>query len=155
MQILGNPIDHGYLSNYMYLDSYDEAHTGGAEQLYTWRDYAATHSKRDFFNRWAYGFRNVWFAVPLKYSPLLHVLALAGICLALVKKNPAFCLLALFAFVQSLPLVWTYLSNQNPRIPYAALLPFEWIFSSLILLWISKRLLWQRLVKFQPVAPRV
>ena len=139
MQIFGNPIDHGYLSNYMYLDTYNEAHTGNSEHPYTWRDYAAIHSKRDFFNRWAYGFRKVWFAIPFKYSPLLHLLALAGVCLALGKRNSAFGLLALFAFVQSLPLVWTYLSNQNPRIAYAAILPFEWIFSALALLWIAQR----------------
>lgn len=132
----GDPVHHGYLSNYLYVDTYEEGHTGLPRAAFGWRDYAAHHSFYDFLQRWGHGFRRVWFAIPFGIAPPLHLLAMAGLLLIVIERNATFVLVALFALLQSLPLVWTNLSNPNQRVPYAAILPMEWLFAGFALLWI-------------------
>ena len=45
----GSPFHHGYLENYMWVDTYKEGHVGESYATYTWRDYFAHHQVRDMF----------------------------------------------------------------------------------------------------------
>ncbi|MBV8140650.1 MAG: glycosyltransferase family 39 protein, partial [Verrucomicrobia bacterium] len=47
--------------------------------------------------------------------------------------------LCLFLFLQTLPLVWTNLSNPTARVPYGSMLPFELFLAALFFAWISGR----------------
>ena len=39
----GSPFHHGYLENFMWVDTYKEGHVGQSFAIYTWRDYFAHH----------------------------------------------------------------------------------------------------------------
>jgi len=130
----GNPFHHGYLSNYLWVDTYREGHQGQAFARYTWRDYAATHTLDAAANRVMHGAWNVCVAIPWSVNRKLHlhfVLALAGVCLALTRRRSEYRWLLLFGTIQLLPLIWTNLSNPTMRVPYAATLPFELFFAAL------------------------
>jgi hypothetical protein len=130
----GSPFHHGYLSNYLWVDTYREGHQGQAFAKYTWRDYAATHTLDDAADRVLHGTWNVCVAIPWSVNRKLHlhfVLALAGVCLALTRGRSEYRWLLLFGTIQLLPLIWTNLSNPTMRVPYAATLPFELFFAAL------------------------
>jgi hypothetical protein len=136
---LHQPLSHGYLSNYMWVDTYALAHTGNSFASFTWHDYAATHQFGDFLQRWVHGFKKV-FAVPLRVEknfstsfPVLYFLAIAGLITSVLQRNRTYLVLGAFFLIQILPLIWTSLSNQNERVPYAAILPFEFFFAALAL----------------------
>ena len=132
----GNPIHHGYLSNYLWTDTYDQGHVGQRYAIYTAGDYFSTHGARDVVMRWLHGIGECGFAIPIRKEeklPLLYFLALAGVMLTLWKGSARYRTLALFGILQMLPLMWTNLSNPTIRVPYAAGLPFEAIFAALFL----------------------
>jgi len=130
----GKPLHHGYLSNYMWVDTYEQAHTGEDFASFTWRDYAATHTPWDAAVRMAGGVWNVLVTLPFRAEeplPILYILALAGAGIVIVR-GPAPCrVLLLFAVLQLLPLMWTNLSNPNTRVPYGAVFPFELAFAAI------------------------
>jgi len=139
LHYLDQPFSHGYLSNFLWVDTYAEAHTGEAFSSFTWRDYAARHNAADFALRWAHGlletvslpFRNERiFGIRL---PLLYLLAASGLAVAAVTRNRTYLTLAAFLLVQMLPLIWTTLSNPTDRVPYASLFPFELVFAAFAL----------------------
>jgi hypothetical protein len=132
----GNPIHHGYLSNYLWTDTYKEGHVGQRFAIYTARDYFSTHDAGDVAMRWLHGIGECGFAIPVRTEeklPLLYFLALAGFVMTLWKGSADYRTLALFGILQMLPLIWTNLSNPTIRVPYAAELPFEIIFAALFL----------------------
>lgn len=127
------PLHHGYLSNFMWVDSYEQGHTGQIQSEYTWKDYAKTHNVGDFLHRWAEGFYRVYYDIPrhAEHFRVLYFLALAGIVLAFVKRRWEFCVLAVCLFIQMLPIVWTTVTTPGPRVAYGTLLPFELFFATL------------------------
>jgi hypothetical protein len=130
----GSPFYHGYLSNYLWVDSYAEGHQGQRFAKYTWRDYTSTHTLGDAVQRTAHGVWNVCFAIPWSVNYKLHamfLLALAGTLLALARGPSEYRWLLLFGAIQLLPLIWTNLPNPTMRVPYAATLPFELFFAAL------------------------
>ncbi len=139
LHYLHQPFSHGYLSNFMWVDTYAEAHTGEAFSSFTWRDYAARHNAADFMLRWSHGFLET-FSLPFRNErifgirfPLLYLLAAAGVAVSAFTRNRTYLTLAAFFLLQMLPLIWTTLSNPTDRVPYASLLPFELVFAAFAL----------------------
>jgi 4-amino-4-deoxy-L-arabinose transferase-like glycosyltransferase len=130
-----DPFHHGYLSNFMWVDSYEEGHTGQAVSEFTWKDYVKKHGLHDFFHRWGEGFYRVYYDIPRHAEHLryLYFLAALGLVLAFVKRRPEYCLLAGFMFIQLLPVVWTSPNTPGPRVAYGTLFPFELFFCALTL----------------------
>lgn len=129
----GSPFYHGYLSNYLWVDTYKEGHVGQREAIYGWRDYVRTHSVGDAIKRGAWGIWEVTVAIPCRVEgrvPLLFVLALGGVLMTALRGPKSLRLLLLFATIQLLPLMWTHLSNPTVRVPYASTIPFEIIFAA-------------------------
>jgi hypothetical protein len=136
----GSPFYHGYLSNYLWVDSYAEGHQGQRFAKYTWRDYTSTHTLGDAVQRTAHGVWNVCFAIPWTVNDKLHalfLLAVAGTLLALARGPSEYRWLLLFGAIQLLPLIWTNLPNPTMRVPYAATLPFELFFAALSLAFVA------------------
>lgn len=128
---LHNPISHGYLGNFMWVDTYAQGHTGLAYQSFHFADYVRTHSWGDFLARWGHGLSGVFGEVPgeMEGVPFLFLLAAVGAIAAVVRRHRAYCLLLVFFMVEMLPLIWTNLSNPNDRVPYSAMVPFELFFA--------------------------
>lgn len=133
LHAFGNPVYHGYLSNYLWVDSYALGHTPAK---YGWRDYVETHSVGDAIQRGLHGLWNVGFSIPFRMElkfPALFLLALAGVLLAALRGPSSYRVLAIFGILQLLPLMWTNVSNPNVRVPYAAAMPFEIVFAAFCL----------------------
>jgi hypothetical protein len=131
-RIWANPIEHGMIENFMWVDDYNVA----KESIrYTWRDYVATHTPGDFVRRWLWGFWDVYVRVPLwvEVWAILYVIAVPGVIIAVLRAQEPYRYLLLLAFIILLPLVWTHLANPTGRIPYAVMLPFEFIFAGFAL----------------------
>ncbi|MBV8377343.1 MAG: glycosyltransferase family 39 protein [Verrucomicrobia bacterium] len=137
----GNPFHHGYLENYMWVDSYKAGHVGESYPSYTWRDYLAHHHPRDIVSRLIHGFRYVYFRIPIfmERVPLLFLFSIGGVWIAFRIAPGEYRFLCLFLFLQTLPLVWTNLSNPTARVPYGSMLPFELFLAALFFAWISGR----------------
>lgn len=137
---LGNPLSHGYVSNYLFVDDYAIGHSHRVR--YHASDYLATHNALDFAARWLRGFWQVYVRVPIWIEEwaILYLLSVAGLWVALRgKEKSAYRWLALWMFLELLPLVWTNLSNPTGRVPYAAMLPFLFIFAAVALQPLLKR----------------
>ncbi|MEJ2262775.1 MAG: glycosyltransferase family 39 protein [Anaerolineales bacterium] len=124
----GNPIYHDYLPNFMWVDTYEEGHISGPPR-YTMQDYFANHSLKDVVSRVEFGLNRVYLA-----DTIIHwrwpasILVIVGFVFGCLAIRPEYSLLAVFMFIQMLPIVWTYLPNQTLRIPYTALMPFAMIY---------------------------
>ena len=153
----GNPFHHGYLENYMWVDSYKEGHVGESYASYTWRDYFAHHHLRNVISRLIHGFRNVYFRIPImmERAPLLFLFSIGGVWIALRIASREYRFLCLFLFLQMLPLVWTNLSNPTARVPYGSMLPFELFLAALFLAWASEqpRIRAWFIERFAPASP--
>ena len=122
----GDPLYHGYLPNYMWVDSYEEGHVGGAPRYTVW-DYVASHDVGDVAYRVAYGIAFVFWGSTDDFGVsgiLFYLLALTGVGLGLRSCRLKHIMLVVFMCFQSSPLVWTALSNGNGRVTYSALFPF-------------------------------
>ena len=137
----GHPFHHGYLENYMWVDSYKEGHVGESYASYTWRDYAAHHHLRNVVDRLIHGFWNVYFRIPIMMErvPLLFLFSIGGAWIALRIASREYRFLCLFLVLQMLPLVWTNLSNPTARVPYGSMLPFELFLAALFLAWVLEQ----------------
>ncbi len=121
-----DPVYHGYLPNYMWVDSYEEGHVGGAPRYTVW-DYVASHDVGDVAYRVAYGIAFVFWGSTDDFGVsgiLFYLLALTGVGLGLRSCRLKHIMLVVFMCFQSSPLVWTALSNGNGRVTYSALFPF-------------------------------
>jgi hypothetical protein len=124
----GNPLDHGYLPNYLWVDDYETGHTSKAR--YHFDDYASSHDFEDVVDRIAHGINKVAYVVPMKkFGQLSSLIFLAGIAVAVLARKMQLIALLLFLSVQLLPIIWTSLSNPSMRIPAAVLLPFGVVFA--------------------------
>jgi hypothetical protein len=134
-----SPFHHGYLENYMWVDTYAQAHVGSSYATYTWKDYLRTHTFSDAVSRLFHGLRNVYLRVPLTMErvPILFLLSIGGIYCAFRKATAEYRYLFLFLFLQMMPLVWTNLANPSARVPYGSTLPFELFFSGLFVSWLT------------------
>lgn len=134
----GNPFHHGYLENYMWVDTYKEGHVGESYAAYSWRDYFAHHHIRDIVSRLIHGLRNVYFRIPIMMErvPLLFLLSIGGALIAFRVPGREYRFLCLFLVLQMQPLVWTNLSNPTARVPYGSMLPFELYLAALLLAYV-------------------
>jgi hypothetical protein len=132
-RIWRNPIEHGMLENFMWVDDYN---IGKQQSVrYTWRAYVANHTPLDVVWRWLRGFCAVYVRVPLweEVWALLYVFAVPGAIIALLRPREPYRYLLLLGFILLLPLVWTHVSNPTGRVPYTVMFPFELIFAGLAL----------------------
>jgi Dolichyl-phosphate-mannose-protein mannosyltransferase len=137
----GSPFHHGYLANYMWVDTYKEGHVGQSYATYTWRDYFAHHHVRDVVSRLSHGLRNIYFRIPIMMEriPLLFLFSIGGAWIAFRIPAKEYRYLCLFLVLQMQPLVWTNLSNPTSRVPYGSMLPFELFLAALFLAWASEQ----------------
>jgi hypothetical protein len=137
----GSPFHHGYLENYMWVDTYKEGHVGESYATYTWHDYFAHHHLRDVLSRFIHGLRNIYFRIPILMErvPLLFLFSIGGVWIALRIAAREYRFLCLFLVLQMQPLVWTNLSNPTARVPYGSMLPFELFLAALFLAWASEQ----------------
>ena len=131
-RIWGNPIEHGMIENFMWVDDYN---IGKESIQYTWRDYVTTHTPVGVVSRWLRGFWAVYIRVPLleEIWAILYVIAVSGAIIAVLRRQEPYRYLLLLAFILLLPLVWIHVSDPTGRIPYSVMFPFEFIFAGLAL----------------------
>ena len=138
----GDPLYHGYLPNYMWVDSYEEGHVGGAPR-YTFWDYVNSHDVGDVVYRTTFGIMDVFWRVPDSYGAsgvAFYLVALLGLVFSMLSYRLTCLAIAGFLLLQASPIVWTALSNGNGRVAYSALFPFL-----LIYVMVSARLFWFRI----------
>jgi hypothetical protein len=142
----GDPLYTGYLTNFLWVDTYHLAHDFGIQPRYSWHDYAATHNLLDVIWRLAYGSCNVCLVLPIgaEKLPILFLLSVAGVCTAIKMGPPEFRFLLVFFLIQLLPLIWTNLPNPNTRVPYGSTFPFEPFFAACFLALAGTRI-WEKL----------
>jgi len=120
----GNPVYHGYLPNYLWVDDYARAHVPGPPQ-FSASTYVAEHSVRDAGERLWYGVRRVFYEVPRdKYGPVISMALLAAVVILFALRDVPGVLLLCAAVLQAMPLAWTAMANPARRLPATALLPF-------------------------------
>jgi hypothetical protein len=120
----GNPLYHGYLSNYLWVDEYEKAHVPGPPR-YGWRDYARDHDAGAALARVRYGLRRaLWSAPREKYGDLVAACMLAGLVVTALARKRALVAWYAVGLAGVLPLAWTALANPIRRIPATALLAF-------------------------------
>jgi hypothetical protein len=135
----GKPFFHGYLSNFLWADTYEQAHTGQAAVAYDWHDYAKGHDLHDFLTRLGKGLWRVYWEIPktTERIRILYFLAVIGVIFAFLRRRWEYVLLAAFLFIQLLPVVWTIVANSGPRVSYGTFFPFELFFAALALSYIE------------------
>ena len=125
--VMGNPFDHGYLTNFLWVDSYEVAQQ--RQVLYSFSDYAQSHTPMDALRRFKYGLVRIFYDTPIvKFGVFSSLLMFAGILWACILREKSFLLLLLFMFVNLLPIVWSNLANPTLRIPAASIMPFGLFF---------------------------
>jgi hypothetical protein len=132
----GDPLYHGYLTNFLWVDSYRYAHDFGEKfASYTWQDYLSTHNLFDVIRRLIHGLWNVCLKIPIgnEKVPLLFLLSVAGMWTTIKKGPNEFRFLLLFFVIQLLPFIWTNLANPTARVPYGSTFPFEPFFAACFL----------------------
>jgi 4-amino-4-deoxy-L-arabinose transferase-like glycosyltransferase len=136
----GNPLEHGHLSNYLWTDDHEIAHS--YRHRLTWRDYFVEHDATDAAKRMLYGIYKVFVIIPQSREdiPVLYVLAVFGAIAGLRQRRNEVSLLLLFFLMQIWPLVWTHISNSTGRLPYSAMLPFELFFAMGSVAWVAARI---------------
>jgi len=149
-RIWGNPIEHGPIENFMWVDDYN---AGKQWVRYTWRDYVATHTPVDLVWRLLRGFWGVYVRLPLwiEVWAILYVIAVPGAIIAIRRAQEPYRYLLFLAFILLLPLVWTYEANPIGRVPYTVMFPFEVIFAGLALDSLRGRLASNPVATNQPV----
>jgi hypothetical protein len=128
-----DPLYTGYLTNFLWVDTYHLAHDFGERApSYDWHYYAASHNLLDVAYRLIYGFCNVCIVLPIgaEKLPVLFLLSVAGVWTAIKKGPREFRFLLLFFFIQLLPFIWTNMPNPNTRVPYGSTFPFEPFFAA-------------------------
>ena len=131
-----DPLFTGYLTNFLWVDTYHLAHDFGERApSYNWHNYAARHNLFDVAYRLIYGFCNVLIVLPIgaEKIPTMFLLSVGGAWAALKKGPREFRFLLLFFFIQVLPFIWTNMPNPNTRVPYGSTFPFEPFFAACFL----------------------
>ena len=125
----GNPLHHGYLSNYLWVDTYEEGHVSRA--IYGPADYFSSHGPGDVVRRFVHGVRHVFLVAPSAYvmapwwlGTAVYAVSLIGLLAAVWTRRRSHVLLTLLMLLQLCPFFWTGLSNPDSRVHYGALFPF-------------------------------
>ena len=142
--VFGDPAYHGYLSNYLWVDTYEEGHI--SEPIYGPGDYFASHDLGDVLDRLARGIVHVfWFwEAPGNYGlngATLYLIGMLGLVTAVLTRRSSYIFLTLFMLLQLCPIIWTGISNPTARVSYAAMFPFLIVYV-MILADLSLRLVW-------------
>lgn len=120
----GNPVYHGYLSNYLWVDDYERAHTPGPPK-YSLETYAAEHTATEAAKRMSWGMKRVFWETPRdKFGIVTTILLAVAVVVLAVLGDRAGLAIAIAGMLQALPLAWTAVANPARRLPAAALLPF-------------------------------
>jgi hypothetical protein len=121
-----DPIYHEYLNNYLWADTYEDAHQPGPPRFDA-RNYFQNHTWRENVDRlWEGGALILWRdAAP--FDPLFAAAWLVAIPLALVSGRTQAWTLALLVVLTlvATPLAWSYRTNPTIRVPYFALYPLQ------------------------------
>ena len=123
--VYGNPVYHGSLSNYLWVDTYEEGRI--SDPIYGPRDYLGSHDLGDVLHRVAWGVEYVFAVAPRGFGRsglICYVVAMVGLLLAIGTRMPSRVFLTVFMLLQASPLIWTAMSNPNNRVVYGGLLPF-------------------------------
>lgn len=149
----GNPLYHGYLPNFLWADTYAQAHDSG--QIFTCYDYLRNHTFGDLPPRIFFGLKKSFFHYPLDYMGVqLWLAMLAGILVAVWQKQKDVLLLAATLFLIMAPVVWTVVSNPTPRIGFAFTLPFSAFFGGYAVAVLRARLRPLRSCAFKPAVQK-
>lgn len=120
----GNPVYHGYLSNYLWVDDYESAHQPGPPR-YSASTYLEGHGVADIAARARYGLARVYIDTPLeKYGLGASIALMAAVACLFIVGDGAGLVIVVAGLLQALPLAWTALANPARRLPATALLPF-------------------------------
>jgi hypothetical protein len=128
----GDPLHHGMVSNCMWVDSYEEMRASKHEHLGP-SHYFASHGISDVVKRFLHGFEFVYVRAPQDLTPKIHLLAGAGLLVAVLRRRRRNLVLVTTAFLTLLPIAWTSLSNPFFRIAYGAQLAFILLFSAVLI----------------------
>lgn len=120
----GNPVYHGYLPNFLWVDEYERANVAGPPQFGV-STYVAEHGVGDALSRFSYGVSRVLYETPRDKLGLATSmgLLLAIAVVVLLRDRPGLVILSA-GLLQALPLMWTAMPNPAQRVPASALLPF-------------------------------
>src|ERR1700730_12491119 len=120
----GDPLYHGYLTNFLWVDTYHLAHDLPQQRdpIYSWRDYVMTHNLWDALRRIIHGAWKVCIVIPIvnERVPILYFLGCAGIWKTVRKGPKEVQFLLLFFIIQLFPFIWTNLANPTRRVPYGS-----------------------------------
>jgi hypothetical protein len=129
----GDPFYYGgVLTNTMWTDSWEELRAG-KDHLLGPSDYFASHGLEDVASRLLFGFQFVYVRAPHELTPKIHLLAAAGLLVALVRRRRRDLILVAIMLITLLPITWTSLSTPFDRIAYGAEIAFILLFSALLL----------------------
>lgn len=123
VKYFNNPFYHGYLSNFMWADTYDEASVGGAPK-FSLGSYLKTHSIKDIFVRLKQGHINVYLKSLEQYKDTWRYFYFFGALILFFKRNCYEKLIILLMYIQLIPILWSNYANPTMRIPVTAILPF-------------------------------
>jgi hypothetical protein len=130
--LFGNPLHHGVVSNSMWVDSWEELREHKKDRLGP-SYYFATHDFSDAVDRLLFGLGLVFVEAPQELTPKMHLLAVAGVLVAAVRRRRRDLVLAGIMVITLLPIAWTSLSMPFLRIAYGAQLAFILLFSAVML----------------------
>jgi hypothetical protein len=82
--------------------------------------------------RFLHGFELVYWSAPRHYSPKIHLLAAAGLLVALLRRRRRDLVLVATMLLTLLPITWTSLAMPFTRIAYGAQLAFVLLFSAIL-----------------------
>lgn len=120
----GNPVYHGYLANFLWVDDYARAHQPGPPR-YSLETYMAEHGAVDAASRLAWGMQHVFWETPRqKFGTVVSVALLAAVVILVLLGDTPGMLLTVAGVVQAMPLAWTAVADPAHRLPATALLPF-------------------------------
>ena len=77
------------------------------------------------------GVPHVFVEVPWFHGRLHHLLAVGGVCIALLRRKRRDVVLVFFMVLSTLPFVWTAVSNPAARVAYGGWFPFSIYFVAL------------------------
>jgi hypothetical protein len=128
----GNPLHHGVASNAMWVDTWEELRANKYEPLGP-SHYFASHGFSDVASRFLFGFEFVYVTAPHEYTPKIHLLAAAGLLVAIVRRRRRDLVLVGIMVLTLLPITWTSLSMPFYRLAYGAQIAFILLFSAILL----------------------
>lgn len=120
----GNPVYHGYLTNFLWVDDYESAHLPGPPR-FSASTYLEGHGVADIAARATWGLHRVFIETPIeKYGTAASIALMVAVAVLFMLNDGPGLVIVVAAVLQALPLAWTALANPARRLPATALLPF-------------------------------